>query len=217
MVMLGENNQAVCGQEERSTRPEDVTALLAAVCSGDDLARNQLFSVVYSQLHDLACASMRRERGDHLLQATALVNELFLAVAQKGGLRWENRTHFFNAASRIIQHILVNESRRRKTLKRGGHRDRVALDTGNEPSERSDQGVELLEQLALLDEALNRLDVQENHERVRRVLDLHLFGGLTLQETARELHVSKGTVKNDWAFAKAWLFREMNRIRHDGG
>lgn len=216
MERQGEKNQAACGQEKRAARPEDVTALLAALCSGDTCARNELFSVVYRELHDLARASMRRERGGHLLQATALVNELFMIVAQKDGLRWENRTHFFNAASKIIQHILVNESRRRKTLKRGGRRDRVQLDTGNEPAEWSDNGEEHLEQLALLDEALKRLDDVESHERVCRVLDLHLFSGLTLQETAQELDVSRGTIKNDWAFAKAWLFREMNRIKHDG-
>ncbi len=194
--------------------PHGVTTLLTAVFSGDRGAEDSLFSLVYHELHALARAAMKKERRSHTLQATALVNELYLRLLRKKRIQWESRSHFFNAAAMAMKRILVSEARRRKALKRGGKR-KVALLFAAREQRLPDDHAAAIDDLQTLDRALKRFRAAESHRRMCRVVDLHLFGNLTMEETARELGVSKGTVKNDWTYTKAWLLREMNRIERD--
>ncbi|MEW6745026.1 MAG: ECF-type sigma factor [Planctomycetota bacterium] len=195
---------------------EDVTSLLSAVSEGDHSAWDRLIAAVYQELYTLARTAMSKERHRHTLQATALVNELYLRLARKQGFHWENRSHFFHAAAIAMQRILVSEARRRKAAKRGGGQPRADFDTATEPVSRTLDHDHYLRHLEVLDSALKRFSAIEDHKRMCRVLDLHLFANRTLEETASELGVSKGTVKNDWAYTKAWLLREMGRIERDG-
>ncbi len=195
---------------------KDVTAILNAISEGDPNAWKKLISVVYQELHTLARAAMGKERPDHTLQATALVNELYIRLVQKENLLWKNRSHFFNAAAMVMQRMLVSDARRRKAVKRGGRYKRAVVDIAHEPVQRTLDHSRYLKYLEVLDIALNRFGAIDSHNRMCRVVDLHFFANLTLEETAKELGVSKGTVKNDWAYTKAWLVREMNRIERDG-
>ncbi len=193
-----------------------VTSLLTAVHAGDCEATSRLFSLAYRNLHTLARDAMRRERPGHTLQPTALVNEFYLGLARKRGRQWENRKHFFNAAALAMKRILINRARRRKAAKRGGGHYRVHLDTSSEPAQQTagqEKYLKCLEDLVL---ARRRFESSAGHGRMCRVLDLHFFGNLTLDETAMELGVSRTTVKNDLAYARAWIFREMKRMERDG-
>lgn len=193
-----------------------VTGLLAAVHAGDREATNELFSLAHRNLLSLAREAMRRERPGHTLQPTALVNEFYLGLAQGGGRRWKSLNHFFNAAALAMKRILINRARRRKAAKRGGGRDRVHLDTSSEPAQRTAGHEDYMKCLETLVLARRRFENSAGHGRMSRVLDLHFFGDLTLDETAKELGISRGTVKNDLAYARAWLFREMKRMDRDG-
>lgn len=195
---------------------KDITSLLTAVSQGDHGAWKNLISAVYRELHALARETMHKERPGHTLQATALVNELYVRLARKEEHLWENRSHFFNAAAMAMQRILISAARRRKAIKRGGGRMSEPLDTAHEPAQITPDHAEQSEYLELLDKALNRFGSIESHKRMCRVVDLHLFANMTIAATAEELGVSKSTVKNDWAYTKAWLLREMNRIERDG-
>jgi RNA polymerase sigma factor (TIGR02999 family) len=195
---------------------KDVTALLSSISKGDHSAWEKLISLVYRELHTLARAAMYKERPDHTMQATALVNELFIRLVHKKNRLWENRLHFFNAAAMAMQRILISQARRRKSAKRGGGHERALIDTFTEPAQQTLDHDDHLKYLEVLDTALKRFGAIESHKRMCRVIDLHLFADRTLAETAKELGVSKGTIKNDWAYTKAWLLREINRIERNG-
>lgn len=199
-----------------SDASKDVTALLSAVAEGDRSAWEKLISAVYQELHALARTALHKERPGRTLQATALINELYIRLVRKEDPLWENRVHFFNAAAMAMQRILITEARRRKAVKRGGRHERVQLDTAHEPEEKTPDHAHYFKYLEVLDTALKRFGAIEGHKRMCGVVDLHLFANLTFEATAKELGVSKGTVKNDWAYTKAWLLREMNRIERDG-
>ena len=178
---------------------DDLTQLLLAWSEGDQAALDRLMPLVYSELHGLAQTYLRRERSDHSLQATALVNEAYLRLIEVQRVRWENRAHFFAISARLLRQILVDFARRRSYQKRGGGRRNVALHTMLLADEPREDGV------AALDEALTAL--AEFDERKSQIVELRFFGGLTVEECAEVLNISPETVKRDWRLAKSWLKR----------
>lgn len=181
--------------------PEEVTRLLRAWRDGDAAALEALAPLVYAELRRLAEARMRRERPDHTLQATALVHEAFLRLTGSDAPAWEDRTHFFAVAARVMRRLLVDHARARGYAKRGGGVRRVSLDEAVELSE------EPGEDLLALDAALTRLAALD--PRQHQVVELRFFGGLSVEETAEVLGVSAVTVKRDWRAARAWLYAEL--------
>lgn len=183
---------------QESTSP---TELLLAWGRGEEGALDRLLPLVHSELHRLARRYMAGERPDHTLQPTALVNEAYLRLIEINRVQWQNRSHFLAVAARAMRRILVDVARARRNEKRGGAFERIALDDGlaltNRPIE-----------LVALDEALQKLAAV--NARQASVVELHFFGGLTLEEAADVLQVSRDTVKRDWRFAKLWLLRELS-------
>lgn len=183
-----------------SDSPQDVTRLLQEWSAGDESAAERLMPLVYDELRKLARDYLRRERPDHTLQPTALVNEAYLKlVDQRHG--WQNRHHFFGIAAQVMRRILIDHARARASEKRGGQRQKLSLDDVSVPTE--ERAAELLS----LDEALRKLS--EVFPQKGRVVELRFFGGLSVDETAKVLGVSDKTVMREWESAKLWLYREM--------
>ena len=176
--------------------------MLRAWSDGDRTALDRLVPLVESELRRLARACMGRERNDHTLQATALVNEAFLRLADARQVRWQDRAHFFGIAARLMRRVLVDYARARGYQKRGGGAERVVLDEARLVADEPPLDVVALD--AAL-EAFAAVDARRS-----RVVELRFFGGLTVEETAEVLHVSAETVKRDWRLAKLWLLRELN-------
>ena len=183
--------------------PEGVTGLLLAWNDGDESALEKLVPVVYQELHRLAKRQMQRERPDHSLQTTALINEAYLRLVDLRNVHWQNRAHFFALCARLMRRILVDFARSRHYAKRGGAAQPISL---NESLVVSPQ---LSADLVAVDDALNALTTID--ARKGQVVELRFFGGLTLEETAAVLKVSPDTVRRDWKLAKAWLLRELSR------
>jgi RNA polymerase sigma factor (TIGR02999 family) len=179
----------------------DVTRLLLAWSEGEDEALEQLVPFVYEELHRLARLYMGRERPDHLLQTTALINEAYLKLADLESIKWQNRSQFFGVCARLMRRILVDFARVRDAKKRGGDIPKVTLDEG--VIGKAGKEVDLL----AIDEALKALASLDR--RKSEVVELRYFGGLSVKETAEFLNVSPETVMRDWKFAKAWLAREL--------
>jgi RNA polymerase sigma factor (TIGR02999 family) len=185
------------------TSPEVVTQLLIDWNKGDKGALDQLMPLVYAELHRLAVSYLSRERSDHTLQPTALVNEAYLRLINQNSVAWENRAQFFGIAAQMMRRVLVNHARDRHADKRGGHALRVSLDDAISFFEERDVN------LVALDDALNglaELDPQQS-----RIVELRFFGGLTIEEIAGQLNISPATVKRDWSTAKLWLLREISK------
>jgi RNA polymerase sigma factor (TIGR02999 family) len=187
-----------------SAPPATPTELLLAWGRGEAAAFDRLLPLVHGELRRLAQRYMRHERPDHTLQATALVNEVYLRMIAANQVQWQNRAHFFAIAARVMRRVLVDWARSHGSRQRGGGLRKVALDeallTSPEPSQ----------DLVALDEALRRLE--SVHPRKSQVVELRYFGGMKLEETAAVLGVSRDTVKRDWQFAKLWLLRELDRL-----
>lgn len=169
---------------------------------GDADAFDRLVPLVHEELHRLARQYMARERPDHTLQTSALLNEAYLRLIEVKQVRWQNRAHFFAMAARTMRRILVDFARARDNQKRGGDALKVSLDEALIVS------TEPAQDLVALDEALQALEAV--HPRKSRVVELRFFGGLNVEETAEALQVSPDTVKRDWRFAKLWLMRELS-------
>ncbi|HED65084.1 MAG TPA: sigma-70 family RNA polymerase sigma factor [Planctomycetes bacterium] len=182
---------------------DDSTPSPSGESKGGAEQRDELFRLVYAELHALATASMQRQRRGHTLQPTALVNEAYLRLVRGGDIEWVDRTHFFAVAAKCIRQVLIDHARGLNTHKRGGGIEHVSLSETLAPPEQQ-RDVEIL----LLDEALERLD--QFDPRWARVIELRFFGGLTAAETAEALSVSVRTVQRDWRFARAWLFSQLN-------
>jgi RNA polymerase sigma factor (TIGR02999 family) len=189
----------------RAPSPQAITQLLLAWQAGDQQALDLLVPVVYEGLRRLAHRSMRRERPGHLLQTTALVNEVYLNLVDARNLMCRDRVHFFAICAKLMREILVHYVRARDAQKRGGGLRRISLDESVLSASAGD--ADLLD----LDDALTALN--SLHARKARVVELRFFGGLTLEETADVLDVSTDTVARDWDFAKTWLYRRMTRAR----
>lgn len=180
--------------------PTDITEMLIAWKDGDKSVLDQLYPIVEHQLRHLASSRIKRERQDHILQTTALVNEAFLKLS-KGNVDWQCRAHFFAVSARIMRNILINFAREAKAAKRGGGAIRVDLKEAAIVS--SERNQELLD----LDEALKRL--AEKSEIKAKIVELRYFGGMTINETAEVLGISASSVSSHWRLARAWLRREI--------
>jgi RNA polymerase sigma factor (TIGR02999 family) len=179
---------------------QQVTGLLLAWRAGDAAALDQLMPLVYDELHQIAQRCMRREQAAHSVQATALVNEAYLRLVD-ARVDWQDRTHFLALSARLMRRILVEHARARAAEKRGGDAERITLAEGVGGSDEQP-----LDVIALNDalDALARFDVRKG-----QVVELRIFGGLSVQETATALAVSPETVMRDWKLAKVWLTREL--------
>ncbi|HLJ48112.1 MAG TPA: sigma-70 family RNA polymerase sigma factor [Bryobacteraceae bacterium] len=183
-------------------RPE-ITSLLQAWEGGDRDAFDRLMPVVYAELRRAAQAYMRRERTNHTLQATALVNEVYLRLVEITSVRWQDRAHFFAMAASMMRRVLLDAARARSARKRGGGDVRVTLDEELLSAEASRQAASLME-IDQAIEALSKLD-----PRKARVVELRFFGGLSVDEMAAVLEISSQSVKRDWKLARAWLLKEL--------
>lgn len=184
---------------------QDVTGLLVQWRQGQKEALDRLVPVVYEELRRLARVRLRSEREGHSLQTSDLVHEAFLRLVGIDRMTLENRSHFFAVASRLMRQILVDHARHRDAEKRGGGATMVSL--GDASPATSPTDIDILE----LDEALDALTALD--PRLCRVVELKYFGGLTIEETALALEVSRATVERDWAAAKAWLFDRLSMPR----
>lgn len=178
-----------------------VSDLLRAWGQGDERARDDLLPVVYAELRAQAARYMRRERRNHTLQPTALVHEAYLRLIGQTRVSWQNRAHFFGLAAEMMRRILVDHARRHQAAKRSGAVMKVAWD------EKVGATPPLNYELLLLDEALAELTARD--QRQARVVELRYFGGLSEQEAAEVLAISRATVTREWNVARAWLFRRM--------
>jgi RNA polymerase sigma factor (TIGR02999 family) len=178
-----------------------VTELLHAWSDGDDEALERLLPLVEAELRRLARAYMRRERPEHTLQTTALVNEAFLKLTDARRVRWQDRAHFLGISARLMRRVLVDHARHRGYQKRGGGAQRVTLHEGLATA--ADPGLDVVALDRAL-EALAKVDARKS-----RTIELRFFGGLSVEETAEVLQVSTDTVKRDWRLAKLWLLREL--------
>jgi RNA polymerase sigma factor (TIGR02999 family) len=177
------------------------TLCLRALSDGDRAAAERLFPMVYEELRALAGSFMKRESAGHTLQPTAVVHEAYLKLIDQERANWRDRAHFMAVAAQAIRRVLIDHARRRQAAKRGGDRCRLTLDEAIAPA--ATREVDFL----AIDDALGRL--AELHERQARVVELRFFGGLNIEEAAAVLGISRATVTDDWAVARAWLSREL--------
>jgi RNA polymerase sigma factor (TIGR02999 family) len=169
---------------------------------GDESALEKLVPLVYAELRRLASHHMRRERPDHTLQTTALINEAYLQLVDIRNVQWQNRAHFFALCARLMRRILVDFARSRHYAKRGGGAPHLSLEQAVTVSPQHSPD------LVAVDDALHTLATVD--DRKAQVVELRFFGGLTVEETAEVLKISPETVRRDWKLAKVWLLRELS-------
>ncbi len=180
---------------------EQITQLLAGWERGDAAALDELTPLIYDELHRIAHRYMRRERPGHTLQTSALINEAYIRLIDQREAHWQNRSHFFAIASKLMRRILVDRARRKGYAKRGGNPLQVSLDEGIAVSGGRETD------LVALDDALKDLEALD--ERKSRIVDMRFFGGLSLEEIAEALEISIPTVEREWRAARAWLHKAM--------
>jgi RNA polymerase sigma factor (TIGR02999 family) len=186
--------------------PKDAATLFATLHFGNDRQVADLVVSLYSELRTLASRYLQRERRDHTLQTTALVNEAYLRLAEQKQVHWKNREQFLGVAAQLMRRILVDYSRAHSASKRGGNAEKVALENAAvfSPEKAAD--------VVAVDEALTKLAQLDPQQA--RLVELRFFGGLSLEEAAGVLGVSRTTVKRNWNVAKAWLARELLSQEH---
>jgi RNA polymerase sigma-70 factor, ECF subfamily len=189
-------------------RSHEVTRLLQAWSAGNEEALQKLTPLVYHELHRAARRYMAGERSSHTLQATALINEVYLRLIEARRMDWQNRAHFFAVCAQVMRRILTDFARSRHYQKRGRGEHHMPLDEALLVSPQPDSD------LVALDDALQRLALVD--ERKGRVVELRFFGGLDVKETAAVLKVSNETVMRDWKLAKVWLVRALRGGKHRG-
>lgn len=186
----------------------DITVILNRAGTGDPKAAGELLPLVYDELRRLAAAKMARESAGHTLQATALVHEAWMRLSGDRKTEWQNRAHFFAAAAESMRRILIDCARRRRAERHGGGLKRVDVNDSDEaiaaPSSSDDE-------LLAVHESLDRLAILD--ARKAELVKLRYFAGLTLEQAADVLGVSVPTAKRDWAYARAWLFKEIDQSR----
>jgi RNA polymerase sigma factor (TIGR02999 family) len=181
--------------------PRDVTALLGDWSRGNQTALDQLLPLVYAELRRVAARQLRHERTNHTLQPSALVHEAYIRLVDQRQVDWQNRAHFFGVAAQVMRRILVDHARRHNASKRGDGAGCVSIDEAKDIA--ASDAIPIL----ALDQALARL--KEMDSELAKIVDLRVFGGLTIEEAAHALGVSPSTAKRDWRTAKAWLTREL--------
>jgi RNA polymerase sigma factor (TIGR02999 family) len=193
-----------------SPRLDTVTRLLEDLRAGDRKAFDELFPLVYDELHKAAERQRRNWEGDETLNTTALVHEAYLRLVDQSAPVWQSRAHFLAVASTAMRQILINYAKRQSATKRGGggrpvplHEIEAALKKAEDPSEARDEA------LVALDDSLRRLESID--ERQSRIVVCRFFGGMTIQDTAEALGISPATVKRSWATAQAWLYRDIKQ------
>jgi len=180
-----------------------VTQLLLAWGDGDKAAFERLVPMVQAELRRIARRHMGHERGEHTLQATALVNEAYLKLIDIDKVKWQDRAHFFAMSSRLMRRVLIDFARARGYQKRGAGAHKVTLDEGRVAS--TGRGADVIALNEAL-EALAKIDARKS-----QVVEMRYFGGLSIEETAETLGISVRTVKRDWTMAKLWLARELKK------
>jgi RNA polymerase sigma-70 factor (ECF subfamily) len=181
---------------------KDMTALLTRMMAGDPGATSELWELIYPELRSLAQREFQGQRNDHTLQPTALVNEAFMRLARHRPVEWHGRRHFFAVAAVAMRQILINHAKGRAAAKRGGGRQKFTYREGPAP------GQECVLDLLALDEALAEL--AQLDQRKAALVELRFFGGLTVDDAAEALRISKATAENDWRFARAWLLTRLS-------
>lgn len=181
---------------------EGITQLLIDWGKGDQAALEKLMPLVYSELRRLASNYLRRERGEHTLQPTALVNEAYLKLVDQKNAKWQNRAHFFGISAQLMRRILVDHARQHQAAKRGGSaQQRISITSAEKAVQPPD--VDLLALNEALDE-LSKMDPQQ-----ARIVELKFFGGLSIEEISEVLSIGHATVERDWKMARAWLRRQL--------
>jgi RNA polymerase sigma factor (TIGR02999 family) len=191
------------GPGEAVPSRSDITQWLAVCGEGDTKALERLLPLVYDELHRQAIRAFGRERGGHTLQPTALVNEVYLRLADQHQMKWQNRAQFFGIAAQMMRRILVSHARARRARKRGGGETCITLDEGMATAPQRDVN------LLAIDEALTRLEALDPEKS--RMVELRFFSGLSVEETAEVMGVSPRTIDRQWQTAKAWLHREISK------
>lgn len=186
---------------KRLPKQHEITQLLAEWSDGNQSALDELYPLVYDELHRLARRYMSREKKGHTLQTTALINEAYVRLVDQKNVHWANRSHFFAISAQIMRRILIDYARRHAYAKRGGGAQQVSLDEAATVTRAP--GSDLIR----LDEALKSL--AEMDPRRSQVVELRYFGGLNNEEIAGVLHVSENTVTRDWNMARAWLYQQL--------
>ena len=179
----------------------DITRLLTAWRQGDRAALDELWPLIRAELLGLARRHLNRERRNHTIQPSSLVQEAFVRLMPEDGLRWNDRAHFYAVASQIMRHVLVDYARRRLRQKRGSGAVHIPIDAAVVLAP------EQIDQIVAIDLALQRL--AKTDDRKSRVFEMRFFGGLTVEEVAAVLSVAPNTVIRDWQFARAWIKREL--------
>ena len=183
----------------------EVTQLLRAWSEGDQEALDKLVPLVQAELRRLARRYMSQERPDHTLQATALINEVYLRLIDWRNVRWQDRAHFFGVSAQLMRRVLVDHARRHHYRKRGGDAVKVDLEEAAIVAPERDAD------FVAIDEALTRLAALD--PRKSQIVELRFFGGLSVEETAEVVKVSPRTVKREWSLARAWLYSELSPRR----
>ena len=191
---------------EEPQAPKDITRLLKRFSKGEKKVLEDLIPLVYPELHRLAVTYLRRERREHTIQATALVNEFFLKFTEQHRISWQNRAQFYGVAAELMRRILVDHARHHAATKRGG--DRKCVSIRNVPDFGSQPDIDLL----ALHDALKKLEKIDPDQA--RIVLLRFFVGFTIEETAELTQTSHATVEREWRLAKAFLKRELNRTNN---
>lgn len=186
-----------------SNSSHEITALLAELKKGNKQAEEQLIPLVYKELHRLSRHYMRGEKQEHTLQASALVNEVYMRLAGEHNVDWKNRAHFFGTAANIMRRILVDHARTRDAGKRGGSAEKVSLENAFVYTDAQSW------QVVAVHEALNKL--AEWDQRQCRIVEMRFFAGLNVEETAEAMGLSPTTVKREFQMAKAWLYGALSK------
>lgn len=180
---------------------QNITQLLNQVSDGKELALDNILPIVYNELRKISSKYLRHEYRNHTLQTTELVHEAYLKLVGSNPLSWKSKAHFYGIAAKSMRQILVDYARKRKSLKRGKGETLLTLEKADFVLGESE------EQILNLNDALTKLEKIE--ERSAKIVELRFFSGLSIEETAKLLNISVATVKRDWKFAKAWLYREI--------
>jgi RNA polymerase sigma-70 factor, ECF subfamily len=198
---------------------QPVTQLLAQWRDGDERAFAQLSALMYEELRQLAQRHLRRERSNHTMQKTALVNEAFVRLVGQQSVDWQSRAHFIGLASKLMRRVLVDYARARLADKRGGgvgvlSLDEMAAPEADEAPDTTPTALQHLdahtqEEVSAIDQALVRLE--QIDARQAQIVEMRYFGGLTVEQTAEAIDISEATVKREWTLARAWLRRELGK------